>query len=68
MKSLAHTYAWWPGMDRDIENIAKTCMSCQQNKHAQATAPLHPWTWPGKACGDFTSILLVLSWEPHFWS
>ena len=48
MKSLARSYVWWPGMDMDIENIAKTCMSCQAHKHAPAPAPLHPWTWPVK--------------------
>ena len=48
MKSLARSYVWWPGMDKDIENIAKSCMSCQQNKHSPASAPMHPWAWPGK--------------------
>ena len=48
MKSLARSYVWWPGMDRDVENIAKACMQCQQHKHAPPKAPLHPWTWLAK--------------------
>ena len=48
MKRLARSYVWWPGMDKDIENIAKSCHSCQSNKHAPPPAPLHPWTWPAK--------------------
>ena len=48
MKSLAHSYVWWPGMDLDIEKVAKACDQCQQHKHAPPKAPLHPWTWPAK--------------------
>ena len=48
MKSLARSFIWWPGMDNDIENLAKACKECQQHKHAQPRAPLHPWTWPTK--------------------
>ena len=48
MKSLAKNYVWWPGMDEDIENIAKACGSCQSHRNAPPPAPLHPWTWPTK--------------------
>ena len=48
MKSLARSYVWWPGMDKDIENIAKACRSCQSHRNAPPPAPLHPWTWPTK--------------------
>ena len=48
MKSLARSFMWWPNMDQDIEQMAKTCISCQQNKNAPSPAPLHPWTWPTK--------------------
>ena len=46
MKSLARSYVWWPGLDKDIEDLAKSCLACQSHKHAPAVAPLHPWTWP----------------------
>jgi len=25
MKTLARTYFWWPVLDKDIENIGKSC-------------------------------------------
>ena len=35
-------------MDKDIEGLAKACMSCQAHKHTPPPATLHPWTWPPK--------------------
>ena len=35
-------------MDKDIEKLAKACMSCQSHRHAPPPAALHPWTWPAK--------------------
>ena len=48
MKSIARSYMWWPGLDTDIENLAKACQSCMVAKNAPATAPLQPWSWPSK--------------------
>ena len=48
MKSLARSYLWWPGLDKDIESMAKSCKSCQSIKHAPPPAPLQPWIWPAK--------------------
>ncbi len=28
MKAMARSYMWWPGMDTDIESVAKSCVSC----------------------------------------
>lgn len=46
MKSLARSYAGWPGMDLDLENKVKSCSQCQSNLKMSPTAPLHPWEWP----------------------
>ena len=46
MKSLARSYIWWPGIDKDIEAIVQSCEGCQQVQKAPALAPLHPWEWP----------------------
>ena len=32
MKSLARSYIWWPGLDADIEKIAKSCGTCQEHQ------------------------------------
>ena len=46
MKSLAHSYVWWPNLDAQIEEVAKSCSACQSLRQEPSTAPLHPWIWP----------------------
>ena len=46
MKALAGSYIWWPGMDREIEQAAKGCTSCQLTQNNPKTTPLHAWEWP----------------------
>lgn len=46
MKSLARSYIWWPGMDSEIENLAKKCSGCQVNRNTPREAPVHPWEFP----------------------
>ena len=46
MKAIARSYVWWSGLDKDIENQAKACLSCQEQASKPAVAPLHPWVWP----------------------
>lgn len=48
MKSVARSYMWWPGLDKDIQNLVKTCQACQATKGAPPVAPLHPWVWPSR--------------------
>ena len=48
MKSIARSYFWWPGLDQNIEEIAKSCEPCQSSKNAPPAAALHPWIWPAK--------------------
>ena len=43
MKAL---HFWWPGLDKEVEELAKTCPACQSVKNAPTKAPLHPWAWP----------------------
>ena len=45
-KSIAHSYFWWTGLDRDIEMLAKPYHSCQAVKSSPPVVPLHPWVWP----------------------
>lgn len=46
MKSIARGYIWWPKIDSEIENLAKSCPSCAENSAAPVKAPLHPWAFP----------------------
>ena len=46
MKSLARSYVWWPGIDKDIESFVSTCETCQKHQHAPPHAPTHPWEIP----------------------
>ncbi|XP_030586939.1 uncharacterized protein K02A2.6-like [Archocentrus centrarchus] len=46
MKSLARSYVWWPGIDCEIENVAKSCTGCQQTLRQPQPAPVHTWEWP----------------------
>ena len=46
MKSLARDHVWWPGIDKELEALVKSCQDCAAVKQTPAKAPLHPWTWP----------------------
>ncbi|XP_038064022.1 uncharacterized protein K02A2.6-like [Patiria miniata] len=48
MKSLSRGFAWWPGIDHDIEQLAKECSGCQKTQRNPTLAPLHTWEWPAK--------------------
>ena len=48
MKSLTRAYIWWPKLDSDIENLARSCTTCQQTSALPTRAPLHPWEWPSQ--------------------
>ena len=49
MKSLARSYIWWPGLDADIEKIAKSCGTCQEHQRSPPKAPLHLLAQPERA-------------------
>ena len=45
MKSLGRMFVWWPGLDKDLEDIVRHCDICQSTRATPPVAPLHPWTW-----------------------
>ena len=45
MKSVAHSYFWYPGLHKDLEDRAHGCVACQPVKNSPP-APLCPWVWP----------------------
>ena len=46
MKALARQHFWWPNLDRDIEDITKHCISCQENAPRPNKPPVATWNWP----------------------
>ena len=46
MKAVARGYFWCPGLDREIEQIAKKFLAYQSVKRAPPVSTLHPWVWP----------------------
>ena len=46
MKSLAHSYVWWPGLDAQIEEVCRACVECCATNRNPPKAPTHPWMIP----------------------
>lgn len=46
MKNVARSYIYWPGIDRDIEQLAKTCLACNKFATSQPKTKDHPWIRP----------------------
>ncbi|KAK2578113.1 hypothetical protein KPH14_009891 [Odynerus spinipes] len=40
MKSVARQYFWWPGLDKDIEEFGKRCLTCRSSAHLRDKAAL----------------------------
>lgn len=45
-KSLARSYFWWPLMDRDLEDIVKSCENCLAYRNNPEKCSLISWDWP----------------------
>lgn len=46
MKEMARSYFWWPGKDKQIEEVAKSWASCCKVRNNPPLASLHPWEFP----------------------
>lgn len=73
MKNLARSYVWWPGIDAELEVIAKKCPGCRETQNEPAIAPLHPWEWPSRPwqrvhvdfCGPFLGHMMLVAVDAH---
>ena len=46
MKALARSYVLWLNLDRDIEDLTRSCEQCQKQKSRPSTTkPSHPWIY-----------------------
>lgn len=48
MKSIAQSYVCRPGLDQEIENIAKSCRICLIERDQPPKPPLDTWRWPDR--------------------
>ena len=46
MEALARSCVWWPGLDTQIENMARQCFQCEQNAREPTRIPMTPWLFP----------------------
>lgn len=46
MKQLARRYCFWKNIDKDIENVVKSCEACVKSQATPSRAPLHHWEEP----------------------
>ncbi|KAA3677466.1 uncharacterized protein DEA37_0014526 [Paragonimus westermani] len=46
MKALVRSYAYWPGIDSDIESTVKSCEQCARAAKVPVKAELHSWPLP----------------------
>ncbi|XP_053600427.1 uncharacterized protein K02A2.6-like [Plodia interpunctella] len=46
MKVLSRGYIYWPSLDRDLEELCRTCDACRVVRDAPPHSPLHPWEFP----------------------
>ena len=73
MKSVARSYLWWPGLDKELEECVQNCVACQAVKSVPAPAPLHPWVWPDKPwkrvhldfAGPFMGRMYLIAVDAH---
>nr|XP_020456172.1 uncharacterized protein K02A2.6-like [Monopterus albus] len=73
MKELARSYFWWPGLNKQIEETARTCPSCQKFRNMPQPAPLHPWEWPEEPwkrvhidfAGPFEDRMFLVAVDAH---
>ncbi|XP_015122073.1 uncharacterized protein K02A2.6-like [Diachasma alloeum] len=47
-KAAARSYAWWPGIDKDVETIVRNCQECMEVLSAPPKTPTQPWEAPEK--------------------
>ena len=45
MKTLARSFVWWPGLDRDIEERVRSWSKCTDAQLAPKVVPLLLWPW-----------------------
>ncbi|PIO53247.1 integrase core domain protein, partial [Teladorsagia circumcincta] len=70
MKKIARSYVYWPNLDKDCEEIVRSCSRCQEYAKNPIKAPLEAWSTPtgvwqrihvdfaGPVCGLFYMVVV----------
>ncbi|XP_013172204.1 PREDICTED: uncharacterized protein K02A2.6-like [Papilio xuthus] len=48
MKQIARSYVWWPRLDAELEERARTCAACRDQRDAPPCATPVPYAWPSE--------------------
>ena len=48
MKQLARSVVYWPRIDNEIEELARSCTSCAEHQNKPPKSANHPWMLPEK--------------------
>ncbi|XP_063961269.1 uncharacterized protein K02A2.6-like [Lytechinus pictus] len=48
MKAVARGFMFWPGIDKEIEQISSRCSVCQNVRSKPPRVPLETWRWPAR--------------------
>ncbi|XP_037930881.1 uncharacterized protein K02A2.6-like [Teleopsis dalmanni] len=46
MKGIARSFIYWPGIDKDIENMANECDGCARQANKPVKCDIHHWEYP----------------------
>ncbi|XP_023305651.2 uncharacterized protein K02A2.6-like [Lucilia cuprina] len=46
MKGIARSFVYWPGIDKDIESVARSCVHCSERANEPPKARDHHWHYP----------------------
>ena len=73
MKALARSYLWWPGLDHELEQLAKAYTQCQKEQSSPAVLLLYPWSWPTRPwarvhldfAGRFQGRMFLVAVDAH---
>ena len=49
MKQLARTAVFWSGIDDDIVDMCRGCVTCTEHQNALPKSPVYPWILPEKS-------------------
>ena len=66
MKQLSRRYVYWKLIDKDIENLVRSCPFCAATRSSPAKVEIHPWEEPDEYLQHYILIMRVHSMDTIF--